>query len=293
MPFSDSGKLKLALPNKGRLREPSIALLKRSGYSFRAKERALYATCTNDHIVFVFIRTDDISVLVSKGIVDLGITGTDIVEEKKSTVDEILPLGFGECRLCVAGPDNVHIRGEGETSLDFLKGKVIATSFPEITYNFFKKRGIDVECVELSGSVEIMISLGLADAIVDIVETGDSLRANGLKVYETIGRYHTALIANPAVKDDPRVSQIRRRFEGLLIADKYSLLEYNIAEKNLKKGEGITPGFESPTISSLEEKGWVSVKVMVKKKEVVSAMDKLESVGATAIMETSINNCRL
>jgi len=291
MPFKDPKKLKIALPNKGRLKEPSIQILKEAGYSFRVKERALYATCTNDDIVFVFVRTDDIPVLVDKGIVDLGITGTDLVAEKNAVVDELLALGFGKCRLCVAGP---AAGTENDLkNLKSLQNKTVATSFPNITYNYFKQKMIDIECVELSGSVEIMINLGLADAIVDIVETGDSLRANGLEVYETIGNYRTALIAHPEVKVQQRVKKICRRLEGILIAGCYSILEYNIAETALSAAEEITPGYESPTISKLEESGWVAVKVMVEKKKTVEIMDKLETLGATAIMETSLINCRL
>ncbi|HPJ39293.1 MAG TPA: ATP phosphoribosyltransferase, partial [Spirochaetota bacterium] len=180
-----------------------------------------------------------------------------------------------------------------EDSVEYFHDKTIATSFPVMTTQFFKDQGVDIKCVEMKGSVEIMVDLHLADAIVDIVETGDSLRDNNLKVFRDIGSYETVLIANRAVADDPRVQQIRRRIEGILVANHYSMLEYNIKSDLLKEAEKVTPGFESPTVSKLDLENWLAVKVMVKKNEVVDVMDRLEALGATAIIESEIKNCRL
>ena len=281
-------KLKIAVPNKGRLQQPAVDILQKAGYSFRVRERALYASCTSADIIFVFLRADDIPVLVDSGAVDLGITGQDLVLERGARVEEVLNLGFGKCRLCVAGDETLK-----EGDLSPFRNKNIATSFPHITRKFFADKGIDVKCIEMNGSVEIMISLDMADAIVDIVETGDSLKANHLKVIDTIGSYQTVLIAHPDKVNDPLVQQIKRRLEGILIAERYSLLEYNIPEDKLKEAEQITPGFESPTLSKLEEENWYAVKVMVEKKGMVSVLDRLEQIGATAIIETEIKNCRL
>jgi len=284
----EANKLKFALPSKGRLTEPAIELLHKAGYKFRAKGRNLYATCTNDDIVFIFIRPDDIPVLVDKGVVDLGITGSDLVIEKNADVAEILPLGFGKCRLCLA----VKSTSKFEKLNDF-KNKTIATSFVNITSKFFEDNKVDVKCIGMNGSVEITIDLNLAEAIVDIVETGDSLRDNNLKIFCDIGNYETILIANRELSNDERIAQIVRRINGILIAGEYSLLEYNIKETFLKDAEKITPGFESPTVSKLEQDGWIAVKVMVMKKDVVSVMDSLQQIGATAIIETEVRNCRL
>jgi len=288
MNLAETGKIKFAIPNKGRLKEPTIELLQKSGYKFRVKARHLYATCTNADIVFIFVRADDIPVLVNSGVVDLGITGSDLVVERRADVAEILPLGYGKCRLCVAVRDTLE-----ETSLSYFEGKNIATSFPVMTEDFFRRHGVNIHCIEMKGAVEIMINLNLASAIVDIVETGDSLRDNNLKVFGDIGSYETVLIAGRGVAADPRVQQIRRRIEGILVASQWSMLEYNIRDDLLKQAEAITPGFESPTVSKLDQDHWLAVKVMVKKKEVVEVMDRLEALGATAIIETDINNCRL
>jgi len=289
MNLSETERIKFAIPSKGRLMEPTIELLKKAGFKFRAQGRNLYATCTNYDIVFIFIRADDIPVLVQTGVVDLGITGSDLIAERRaSDVVQLLSLGYGQCRLCVAVKDEWN-----DSSLQSLKGMNIATSFPVMTHDYFKRSGVDVHCIEMNGSVEIMIALNLAHAIVDIVETGDSLRDNNLKVFSEIGSYETTLISSRKMENDERVVRIRRRIEGVLVANQYSMLEYNIHESRLKEAEKITPGFESPTISKLDLKEWFSIKVMVKKTEVVQVMDRLEAIGANAIIETEIVNCRL
>lgn len=286
--INDPNRIRFALPGKGRLKDPTIELLKKSGFNFRTKGRNLYATCTNAEIVFIFVRADDIPVLVDSGVVDLGITGSDLVIERNASLETVLPLGFGKCRLCVAVKDSYS-----DTDLASFEGKTIATSFPNVTNQYFKKQGVNVKCVEMNGSVEIMVALGLADAIVDIVETGDSLRDNNLKIFSEIGNYETQLVANKNILTNPIVEQIRRRMEGILVASRYSILEYNIQKEKLKEVEKITPGYESPTISDLDEDGWIAVKVMVEKKQAIHVMDKLEAIGATAIFETDVKNCRL
>ncbi len=288
MSLTEPNRIRFAVPSKGRLNEPAVELLKRSGYSFRLSGRNLYATCTSADIVFIFVRADDIPVLVDSGVVDLGITGSDLVAEREATVETLLELGFGRCRLAVAVPEGF----EGE-ALSGLDGRRIATSFPRTTERFFADQGASVKCMEMNGAVEIMVALELADAIVDIVETGDSLRENHLRVLREIGQYQAVLVAHPSMATDARVLQIRRRLEGILVASRYSILEYNIPARLLKQAETITPGFESPTVSQLDQQGWLAVKVMVEKAQVGAVMDALETLGATAIFETEVRNCRL
>jgi ATP phosphoribosyltransferase len=288
MIFGSSSTVKFALPNKGRLSEPALALVRRAGFGFRTKERMLYATCATADILFVFVRAEDIPHMVERGAVDLGITGQDLVLEKRAEVAELLPLDFGKCRLCVAVSNAV----QGE-ELGMLRGKTVTTSFPVITSDYFARRGIEVNCVEMSGSIEITVALGIADAIVDIVETGDSLRENNLRVFSEIGSYQTVLIAGRKVAPDERIIRVERRLEGILIANKYGMLEYNIPSSRLREAEKITPGYESPTVSDLDEEGWCAVKVMVEKERIADAMERLEAIGATALIETEIKNCRL
>lgn len=287
MNIRDHSKIRFCVPSKGRLNEPATDLLRRAGYAFRLHDRRLYATCSSADIIFIFARADDIPVLVDSGAADMGITGSDLVAEREANVATLLELGFGRCRLCLAGPESMADDPAA------MAGKTIATAFPHTTQRFFASRGIDVRVMEMMGSMEIMVALQLSDGIVDIVETGDSLRENHLKVLAEIGQYQSVLIANHAIASDPRVAQIRRRLEGVLVAGRYSMLEYNIPATLLKEAEKITPGYRSPTVSPLDQEGWLAVKVMVEKASVVAVMDRLEQLGASAILETEIRNCRL
>lgn len=283
----DNDRYKLAIPNKGRLKEPAIDMLKKAGFHFRVRDKTLYATCRYSNLMLILARADDIPVLIERNIVHMGITGEDLVEERRASLENLLPLEFGKCRLCLSVPEKFNI------NLKELAGKNIATSFPVITKKYFKTQQIDITCIEMNGGVEIMVGLGLADAIVDLVETGDSLKDNQLKIHSEIGSYQTCFFTNKKNKKDAFVTQVKRRLEGIVIAQKYALLEYNIPKSALKKAEKITPGFKSPTVSKLEEKNWYAIRVMVPKQNISLVMDALENLGASAIMELAINNCRL
>ncbi len=138
-----------------------------------------------------------------------------------------------------------------------------------------------------------MIQLGVADAIVDLVETGSTLAANRLRILEEIDSYETVLIQNDRCRDKETADRVVRRLEGVVIARDYSLLEYNVPRHQLAEAEAITPGFNSPTVNALEDEAWCSVRVMVKRRDVIDAMERLEALGASAIIETPISNCRL
>ncbi len=281
--------LKIGIPSKGRLSELATELLNQAGLQFRRQERTLFALVKQHPVDIIFLRTDDIPVLCAEGAIDLGITGSDLVEESQADVNVRMELGVGRCRLSLCVPENADIQNCKQ-----LDGKRVASSFPNVTRQFLAKHGAKAHLVELSGSVEIMISLGVADAIVDLVETGSTLAANRLRVLADIGQYETVLIQNRSANRNPAMAErIVRRLEGVVIARDYSLLEYNIPRQKLAQAEAITPGFNSPTISALESSDWCSVRVMVKRKEVINAMEQLEAVGASAILETSISNCRL
>ena len=248
----------------------------------------MYSSCKNSNLQVVFLRVEDIPVLVESGVIQLGITGGYLVSERNADLKKLLPLNYGKCRLCIAVSEN-----KSGINLKELENKNIATSFPNIIQKFFAENNIKINCIEMNGSLEIMIKLKLADAIVDIVETGDTLKDNNLTILNEIANYETSLFVNKNFSDDPEILLIKRRMEGVLISRKYSILEYNVKKELLKKAELITPGYESPTVSKLDDREWVAVEVMVEKNMVVSAMDKLEELGATAILETEIKNCRL
>jgi len=280
--------LRIGVPSKGRLAEISAQLLNEAGLTFRRPERSLFARCRDMPVEITFLRTDDIPVLCAEGAIDLGVTGADLVAESGADLVHRLDLGIGSCRLalCVAEDSTVADARQ-------LAGLRIATSFPRITRDWLAKRGVEAHFVELSGSVEIMIQLEVADAIVDLVETGSTLAANKLRVLDEIGRYETVLVQNHKVADPATADRIVRRLEGIVIARSYSLLEYNIPRARLRDAEKITPGFNSPTVSALEDADWCAVRAMVKRGETHAIMERLEAIGASAIIETDISNCRL
>jgi len=283
-----SDNLRIGIPSKGRLAELSTQLLKDAGLRFRRQDRSLFARVRDMPIDMTFLRTDDIPILCAEGAIDLGITGGDLVAESGAELDTRLRLGVGNCRLAVCVPED----GDVKTPAD-LDGKRVATSFPHVTQKYLAGHSATAHTVELTGSVEVMIALGVADAIVDLVETGSTLAANRLQILDEIGSYETILVQNPNTSHTKLADRIVRRLEGVVIARAYSLLEYNVPTEKLAEAEAITPGFNSPTVSRLEDTAWCSVRAMVKRGEVIEIMEQLETLGAAAILETAIANCRL
>ncbi len=280
--------LRIGVPSKGRLADLACQLLSEAGLSFRRTERSLFARCKEMPVEVTFLRTDDIPVLVAEGAIDLGITGADLVAESGAELIHRLDLGVGSCRLALCVADDSPVTAPRQ-----LDGRRIATSFPRITRGWLADRGATVHFVELSGSVEVMIALGVADGIVDLVETGSTLAANRLRVLAEIGRYETVLVQNPRLADPALADRIVRRLEGIVIARSWSLLEYNVPRSRLAEAEKITPGFNSPTVMQLEDPEWCAVRAMVRRGEAHAIMERLEAIGASAIIETQISNCRL
>lgn len=283
-----NNNLRIGIPSKGRLSELATGLLNQAGIQFRRQERTLFARVKQLPVDIVFLRTDDIPILCEEGAIDIGITGSDLIEESGADVTVRMALGVGHCKLSLCVPESSDIQDCSQ-----LNGKRLASSFPRVTQNFLAQHAAQVHMVELSGSVEIMISLGVADAIVDLVETGSTLAANRLRILTDIGHYETVLIQNKQTDNNEIINRVVRRLEGVVIARDYSLLEYNVPRSRLAEAEAITPGFNSPTVNSLEDPEWCSVRTMVRRKEVIDAMERLEAIGASAILETEIGNCRL
>ena len=280
--------LRIGIPSKGRLSEQAAELLKQAGLSFRQQDRSLFARVSEMPIDITFLRTDDIPVLCAEGAIDMGITGSDLICEAGAEVETRLALGVGRCRLALCVPEDAPVRSPAD-----LQGRRVATSFPRITESYLRSHGADVHLVTISGSVEVMVALGVADAIVDLVETGSTLAANRLRILAEIGQYETVLIQNRECQHREMADRVVRRLEGVVIARSYSLLEYNIPQAKLAEAERITPGFKSPTVNRLEDPDWCAVRVMVPRKDVIAVMEKLELLGASAILETPIVNCRL
>ncbi|OFL64094.1 MULTISPECIES: ATP phosphoribosyltransferase [unclassified Brevibacterium] len=288
--------LRVAVPNKGSLSEKATEMLRAAGYSLRSNAKTLAHTDNVNEIEFFYLRPRDIAVYIGRGILDIGITGRDLLLESGAEAKEIMSLGFGASRFHYAGPAGAFANTRE------LDGKSIATSYPELVEQDLAQRGMSASIVPLDGAVEVSIQLGVADAIADVVETGTTLRAAGLEtIGEPILRSEGVLIGRdgpPREAEDPEQIELRtdillRRLESVIVARDYVLIDYDVAEENLEAAISITPGFESPTVSTLHDRGWFAVRAMVPSAEQHTLMDKLYSVGARAILVSRIDACRI
>jgi ATP phosphoribosyltransferase len=280
--------LRIGIPSKGRLSELAAELLNQAGLHFRRQERSLFARVGEMPIEIAFLRTEDIPILCAEEAIDMGISGSDLVAEAGVDLLTRLALGVGKCRLALCVPEDSPVRSPAD-----LHGRRVATSFPHVTQRYLAEHRAAAHLVTLGGSVEIMTALGVADAIVDLVETGSTLAANRLRVMAEIGKYESVLIQNRKQRHAELAERVVRRLQGVVIARSWSLLEYNIPRTKLADAEKITPGYKSPTINALEDPAWCAVRVMVPSNQVIEAMEQLEALGASAILETQIANCRL
>jgi ATP phosphoribosyltransferase len=278
--------IKVALPNKGQLFEPTLELLTACGYRAGKSQRSLMALDAENEVEFYFLRPGDIPHYVASGTLDAGITGMDFVAEKGVNPTCLLPLGFGASRLCLAVPAAMP-----DPTLEEWKKLRIATSFPRIVSQHFQ--GHD-KLVELEGAVEISIQLGIADAIVDIVETGSTLVQAGLRITgEPLFRSQAALFAHPGRENQSALLILKSRLEGRLLAQTYMMVEYDAPESILEKVCAITPGFESPTVTALRKPGWFAVKSLIRKQESQKLMDELAKVGAKGILLSPLSSVRM
>jgi len=281
--------LKIALPNKGSLSEDAVQLIREAGYNCRRYSRELIVLDNTNQVEFVFLRPRDIAIYVSEGILDMGVTGRDLALDSGADVVELMSLGFGRSDFHYALPT------ESDLTPDQFAGMRIATSYPRLVVEDLKRRGVDAEIIRLDGAVEISIRLGVADAIADVVQTGRTLEAAGLKV---VGRplLHSEAILAARTRDieqQVKVHTFIDRIRGIVVAREYAMVEYDIPETMLEMACVITPGIESPTVSPLSKKGWVAVKSMSKKRDVNSIMDSLTKIGAKGIIVTDIRTCRI
>lgn len=286
--------LRVAVPNKGSLNGPAMQLLSAAGYRVHREHKALFATDVTNDVQFVFLRPTDIARNVGTGVLEVGITGQDLlaaVGTAEATV-ELLRLDFGVSKFYFAAP-----RGVAGSIAD-LDGKRVATSFSALVRRAAVQAGIHVELVELDGAVETAVELGLADAIADVVETGASLQAAGLHtIGDPIMRSEAVLVRGSQHPLTPAsehaVEVLLQRLRGVLIARQYVLMDYNCPVTALPAAREITPGMEAPTISPLDEDDWVAVRAMVLRTQAQVVMDQLWAAGARAILVTPLEACRL
>ena len=280
--------LRIAVPNKGSLSESSIQMLKEAGYRQRADVRDLVFIDPDNDVEFYYLRPRDIAIYVGSGELEAGITGRDLLIDSGAKAQEILALDFGKSSFRFAGPQ------ANESSDLALEGKRIATAYPGLLAKYLQDKGISATIVRLDGAVESAIRLGVADVIADVVSTGGTLRAAGLKIFgETLLQSEALLISRSGFEDSEKIATLIRRLNGVVIARQYVLVDYDVSIDDLENACAITPGIESPTISPLQRSGWSAVRAMVKKSDINRIMDELWRVGARGILVTDIHACRL
>lgn len=280
--------LRIAVPNKGSLSEASVGMLKEAGYRQRYDQRDLILQDAENDVEFYFLRPRDIAVYVGSGQLDAGITGRDLLLDSAAPAHEILQLGFGGSTFHYATtPDRA-------ADITGLTGLRIATSYPVLVAKHLADNAIAAKVVRLDGAVEGAVRLGVADAIADVVSTGTTLRQAGLEVLGApILVSEAILIMRDGADRSPGLELVMRRLQGVIIARKYVLMDYDVREELVADACKLTPGIESPTISPLQESGWVAVRAMVLRKDTNRIMDELWDLGARGILVTDIHACRL
>ncbi|HZZ49506.1 MAG TPA: ATP phosphoribosyltransferase [Pseudonocardia sp.] len=287
--------LRVALPNKGTLAEPASNMMKDAGYRQRSDSRDLSVLDEANGVEFYYLRPKDIATYVGNGDLHLGVTGHDLMDESGSPVKEMLKLGFGYSKFRFAVPE------DRDWKLEDLDGKKIATSYPRLVRAHLAGKRIRVdEIVKLDGAVEISIQLGLADAIADVVSSGRTLRQHNLKVIgDPIAESQATLIEREPRNDRRDSLEAKQqkaifleRLRGVVYARQYLMLDYDCPETQLNQAKEVTPGVGSPTVAPLARPGWVAVRAMVGIGEVNRVMDRLASIGCTAILTSVIRSCR-
>ncbi|MCK9874343.1 ATP phosphoribosyltransferase [Frankia sp. AgPm24] len=281
--------LRIAVPNKGSLSAASSQLLADAGYEARREAAELVVLDAENDIEFFFLRPRDIAVYVGSGRLDLGITGRDLLLDSNAAAEELLPLGYAHATFHYAAPEGEY------PDADHLQGKRIATSFPALVRADLAGRGITpAAIVTLDGAVETAVRLGVADAVADVVETGRTLRAAGLELLgEPVLRSEAIVIVKRGSTLSAAHERLLRRVQGVLVARRYVMMDYDVPTAVLEKACEITPGYESPTISPLQREEWVAVRAMVLRADVNRTMDNLWDLGARGILVSGIQACRL
>jgi ATP phosphoribosyltransferase len=261
-------------------------MLKEAGYTVRRDPKDLHVVDQTHDIEFFYLRPRDIATYVGSGSLDVGFTGLDLLLDSRSKAISVADLGFGRSTFRFAGP-----LGKFKELKD-LSGKRVATAYPHLVEDFLRNQDINVELVQLDGAVEVAVQLGVADAVADVVSTGNTLRQAGLEIFGPIILDSSAqLIVSPAVTSQHEI--LLQRLQGVLVAREYVIFDYDCPVALIDRASAITPGIESPTISPLRDADWVAVRALVKTNEINKKMDELYAVGARAILVSAIHAARI
>ncbi|MGE5364958.1 MAG: ATP phosphoribosyltransferase [Bacteroidota bacterium] len=289
LPNMANGNIRLAIQKKGRLSEKSLELLKLCGLDIETYSERLIVSARNFKIDVLFLRDDDIPEYVQDGVADIGIVGEDVVYERGANIIVEEKLGFGRCRLMLAAPSE-----QLPATLEEINGKTIATSYPNILKVFLDANNIQAKIIEISGSVEITPSLGVADYICDIVSTGTTLMMNKLKKSFKVFDSEAILIASNELKNDPEkleiLNDLTRRIRSVLSAKNSKYLMMNIPRESLETITEIIPSLKSPTVLSLADENSLAIHAVIPSDKFWCIIDDLKAAGATGILLLPIEN---
>ncbi len=274
-------RLRLAVPNKGRLVEPTLRLLHDAGLVFEEHDRSLVARVQNFDLDILFVRTNDVIEFVGDGVADLGVTGVDLLSEAGAELPRVRDLGYGRCRLAAAVPTDSTYR-----TIADLTGLRVATAHPNTTRRFFADAGIGVDVIPISGAVEVAPRLGLAEAIVDLVSTGSTLVMNGLRQVGDVLSSEAILVANPTARLDRAddLAALDTMIGAVLAARGRKYLMMNAPAARQRDLETLLPSLESPTVIPLAHDGMIAIHSVVGADDVWGLLPRLKAAGASGIL---------
>lgn len=277
--------LRIAVQKKGRLSDDSLKLIKECGIKFNNGAGKLVSSATNFPMEFLFLRDDDIPGYVQDGIADIGIVGANEAEEKDKSVDWHKKLGFSKCRLSLAIDKNQEYKG-----IQDFAGKSLATSYPKILSDFLSANNIEADIHEISGSVEIAPSIGLAYGICDIVSSGSTLMSNGLKEVEVIYKSEAVLLANKGLSAEKKaiLDRLIFRIDAVQSAKNNKYILLNAPNARVDEIVKILPGMKSPTVMPLADGEWSSIHSVIQEDDFWQIIEDLRSAGAEGILVVPI-----
>ncbi len=284
-----NGNLKLAIQKKGRLTEKSLELLKLCGLDIENYSERLVVSVRNLPLDILFLRDDDIPEYVQDGVADIGIVGENVLAEKLTQTEILQKLGFGRCTLMFAYPENKELK-----KLEDVNGRIIATTYPRIVNDFLSKNNLKAKIIELSGSVEIAPSLGVADLICDIVSTGNTLMMNKLKKSFKVFDSEAVLISASSSHIDENknemLNDLLRRIRSVLTARSSKYLMMNVPKDSLEKIINILPSLKSPTVLHLADDNMLAVHAVIPSNKFWNIIEDLKAAGASGILLLPIEN---
>ena len=276
--------MRIAVPNKGRLHEPTLDLLERAGlHLVDGGDRKLYADTVDPDVTVLFARSGDIPEYVADGAADVGITGYDQLRESGEDLVELHDLEYGTCRIVLAAPEDGDV--SAVTDLD---GATVATEFPHITREYLAEEGVDADVTQVSGATELTPHVDIADAIVDISSTGTTLRMNRLEPVDELLSSSVRLFARPDTADDPKVEQVSTAIGSVLAAEDKRYLMMNVPEDKLETVKDVIPGMGGPTVMDIAGGDMLAVHAVVEEGRVFETISDLKAVGASDILVTEI-----